>query len=228
MNKKIITLGMVLACIFLGSCSGAQSDWFFASADVWLNINGIAVQEGLEVDLDKLVGFLIDQAVDEYTNSEEANALDAARGTLADIEQADQYLEQAFTSSTVSELAGKSIDEIKKAQELRPDDITYHEAEVAIWMVNGNEAAAQSAMDKSDKMVIESIDQGMDCKSALLNQMRIRREMLIRQLDNPSVENDIVTKDNINQMIGKVDDQILRNNSLEGDWYCHDIEDGKY
>lgn len=200
MNKKIITLGMVLVCIFIGSCSDAQLDWFAASADVWLNLNGLAVQEGLEVDLDKLVGYLIDQAVDEYTNSDEANSLDAARDTLADIEQADQYLETALDSNNPNE--------IEKAQNLRPDDVTYVEAEVAIWMTSGNNAAVQTAMNESDRITANFVVQGGNCRTARLNQLRTRQEMLIRQLDDPTVENDIVVKDNINQMLGDVDTEI--------------------
>lgn len=223
MNKNFVIVGIFLFCFLLSGCSGAQSDWFAASIEIWFNVNGFATQEGLDVDLDKLVGYLIDQAVDEYVNGEEANALDAARNTLEDIEKADHYLEAAFTSSTISELSAKSIDEIEKAQELRPDDITYQEAEVAIWMVNGNDAAVQSAISDSDKIVLDFIKQGGDCQSAILNQLRTRREMLIRQLDNLSIANDIVIKDNINQMIGEVDDEINRILSGEKIGFCEDL-----
>ena len=200
MNKKTFILGMLLTCIFLGGCSDAQSDWFAVAAETWFNVNGFAVEEGLEVDLDKLVGNLIDQAVDEAVNGDEANALDAARDTLADIEQADQYLENALGSNNPNE--------IEKAQNLRPDDVTYVEAEVAIWMTSGNNAAVRTAINESDLITANFVSQGGDCRAARLNQLRVRQEMLVRQLDDPTVENDLVVKDNINQMLGEIDTEI--------------------
>ena len=200
MNKKIVILCILLVSIFLGGCDGAQSDWFAAAVETWFNANGFAVQEGLEVDLDKLVGYLIDQAVDEYTNSEEANALDAARDTLRDIEQADQHLETALNTNNPNE--------IEKAQNLRPDDVTYVEAEVAIWITSGNNAAVRTAINDSDRITANFVVQGGNCRAARLNQLRTRQEMLVRQLDDPTVENDIVVKDNINQMLGDIDTEI--------------------
>ena len=200
MNKKIVILCMLLASIFLSGCDGAQSDWFAAAVETWFNVNGFAVQEGIEVDLEELVGNLIDQAVDDYVNGEEANALDAARDTLADIEMADQYLENALDTN--------SPNEIEKAQNLRPDDVIYVEAEVAIWMTSGNNAAVRTAINESDRITANFVDQGGDCRAARLNQLRTRQEMLVRQLDDPTVENDIVVKDNINQMLGDIDTEI--------------------
>lgn len=200
MNKKIVILGMLLASIFLGGCDGAQSDWFAAAVETWFNANGFAVQEGMEVDLDELVGYLIDQAVDDYVNGEEANALDAARDTLADIELADQHLENALGSNNPNE--------IEKAQNLRPDDVTYVEAEVAIWMTSGNNAAVQTAINDSDRITANFVAQGGNCRATRLNQLRTRQEMLVKQLDDPTVENDIFVKDNINQMLGDVDTEI--------------------
>jgi hypothetical protein len=184
----------------LNGCSDAGADWFVTAVETWFNANGFAVQEGLEVDLDKMVGYLIDQAVDEYTNSDEANALDAARGTLADIELADQHLENALDSNNPNE--------IEKAKNLRPDDITYVEAEVAIWMTSGNNAAVRTSINESDRITANFVSQGGNCRAARLNQLRTRQEMLVRQLDDPTVENDIVVKDNINQMLGDVDSEI--------------------
>ena len=189
MNKKTIILGILLTCIFLGGCSGAQSDWFAAAVETWFNVNGFAVQEGLEVDLDKLVGYLIDQAVDEYVNGDEANALDAARDILADIELADQYLENALDTNDTND--------IKKARNLRPDDVTYVEAEVAIWMASGNNAAAMTAINESDLITANFVSQGGDCRSSRLNQLRVRREMLVGQLVVPSVKKDLAINDEI-------------------------------
>ena len=200
MSKKIVILGMLLASIFLSGCDGAQSDWFAVAVETWFNANGFAVQEGGEVDLDKLIGYLIDQAVDDYVNGEEANALDAARDSLADIEMADQHLETALNSNNPNEIA--------KAQNLRPDDVTYVEAEAAIWITSGNNAAVQTAINESDRITANFVVQGGNCRAARLNQLRTRQEMLIRQLDDPTVENDIVVKDNINQMLGDVDTEI--------------------
>jgi len=200
MNKKILFLVMFIACLFLNSCSGAGLDWFATAIETWFDANGFAVEEGLEVDLEKLVGHLIDQAVDDYTNSEEANAIDAAKDVLEDIELADQYLENSLNTNSVSE--------IEKAQELRPDDITYVEAEVAIWMTTGNNAAVRTSINESDLMTANFVDQGGDCRSARMNQLRIRQEMLVKQLDDPVVENDLVVQDNIYQMLGDIDHEI--------------------
>jgi len=200
MNKKTVILCMLLASIFLSGCDGAQSDWFALAVETWFNANGFAVQEGGEVDLDELAGYLIDQAVDDYVNGEEANALDAARDSLADIEMADQHLETALNSNNPNEIA--------KAQNLRPDDVTYVEAEVAIWMTSGNSAAVQTAINDSDRITANFVAQGGNCRNARLNQLRTRQEMLIRQLDDPAVKNDIVVKNDINQMLGDVDSEI--------------------
>jgi hypothetical protein len=191
---------MLLICISLSSCSDAELDWFATAVETWFNVNGIAVEEGLDVDLGEVAGLLIDQAVDEYTNSEQANALDFARENIEEMELADQHLENALDSNNPNEIA--------KAKELRPDDVTYVEAEVAIWMTSGNNAAVRTAINESDLITANFVSQGGNCRSARLNQLRTRQEMLVRQLDDPVVEKDLVVQDNIYHMLGEVDTEI--------------------
>ena len=199
MNKNTVIIILLLSCLLLTGCSGAQSDWLAIAFASWFNANGLATQEG-DVDLGKLGGYVAGQTVGNFTNSNEANALVAARDVLVDIEQADDYLKSGLRNNNVAE--------IEKAQELRPEDFTYHEAEAAIWAVEGNSAAVQSSFTESDKIAGYSIKQGGNCRTTRLSQLRTRRDMLVTQVDDIDNDLDSPTHDEMINLVDQVDAEI--------------------
>ena len=203
MNKNTVIIILLLSCLLLTGCSGAQSDWLAIAFASWFNTNGLATQEG-DVDLGKLGGYVAGQTVGIFTNSNEANALVAARDVLVDIEQADDYLKSGLRNNNVAE--------IEKAQELRPEDFTYHEAEAAIWAVEGNGAAVQSSFTESDKIAGYSIKQAGKqngiCRTTRLSQLRTRRDMLVTQVDDVDNVRDSPTHDEMINLIDQVDAEI--------------------
>jgi hypothetical protein len=203
---------VILICLLLTGCSDGESFWVEAFMDTWLTSNGVATELGGEVNLEKLIGNLLDNAVDEVTNGEQATALDFAENNLNDIKEADELLETAITLN--------DPEDIKKAQELRPDDVTYVEAEAVIWLVSGNDAASRTSTTAADEITIQFVEKGGDCRSARLNQLQIRRKLLVEKLDDPLVKNSPNLEDKIYTEIGQVDDEIQKLTSGQPSLFC--------
>ena len=215
MSKRVTLVLLLLMTVVLSGCSGAESDWVGLFIDTWLTTNGLANFIGEEADVGKIIDYVFDEAVGAIAPSPEDTAIDAAEATIRDIEKADDLLESAFATN--------DMNKIKQAQQLRPDDFTYHEAEAAQWMVEGNGAAASSATTASDLLVIDFVEQGGDCRSARLNQLQTRRNILVQQLDDALVKKNLNVQSNINEEIGRVDDEIQKILAGDPNLFCTQI-----
>ncbi len=103
--------------------------------------------------------------------------------------------------------------DIEAAKDARPYDFKYSEAEAVIWLVNGNDAASSSSITTADSLTEKFVRQGGDCRSTRLNQMRVRRDLLMQKLDDPKVVEAPLLQERIYAEVGIVDSEI---NALTG------------
>jgi hypothetical protein len=75
---------------------------------------------------------------------------------------------------------------IDQAITQRPGDWSYHDKKAAVLIAQGDMDSAWSAMDESEQLVSERIENGGDCKVIRLNMLRNREQALLAQLEaNP-------------------------------------------
>lgn len=198
MNRHTIILSLLLVALLVSGCSDNQVDWAISAFEVWYGTHGLDLGEG--PDAAKLIGTAVDKAIGQVTNSDEETALTACETTLKDIEQADEHMDYGFTFN--------DVEEIRKAQQLRPKDYTYHEAEAVVWIVEGNNASVRNATSKSDLLVEDAVSSGGDCRSARLNQLRIRRNLLQEKVNFFVTQGDQAALANFTAAIEQVDTEM--------------------
>lgn len=198
MNKRIYFILLLLVVLLFSGCSDKQVDWALSAFEVWYGTHGVDLGEG--VDLVRAINTGIDMYAGKVTNSDQATALTACDQVMADIEQADEYMDYGFSFNDVKE--------IQKAQQLRPDDVTYHEAEAVVWIIEGNNASVRNATSNSDAIIEDAVYHGGDCRSARLNQLRIRRNLLAEKVNDPRTQDDQTALANLTAAIEEIDIEI--------------------
>jgi hypothetical protein len=123
--------------------------------------------EGIEAKVVDIAQKAWEQTTKEFISAEEAvqlNGLDV----IADIERADELSKEGLTP------ANEHL--MDEALELRPEDWRIRERDAVLWTMNGNSAATMSAEDISDGLLMDQVNNGGDCISLRLQQLRYREQ----------------------------------------------------
>lgn len=167
-QSKILLLLLILLTAFtLTACEDADEDLMEQAFLAWLGgeIDGGKAEDIVNHVLEKVVR----QTVQEVTNSEESVQL-AGLDVIEQIEIADNMSERAMEDLDTARMA--------KAVEMRPDDWRLQEKDGAVWVANGNPAAAQFAFTKSDDLLRDSLQHGGHCPTLRIQQLQTRRQTL--------------------------------------------------
>ena len=163
--KIVLTALIILAAFSLTSCDDMDSALAEKVIIAWLS-------EGSEVNtyqIDRaarhLIGKAVNQSVERVTNTDASvqfDGLDVVEEMGVAENMADSALEYLDTARMAS------------AVKMRPNDWRFQEKDGAVWLANGNEAAALTAFNKSDQLLADSLTPGKgDCPKLRLYELTI-------------------------------------------------------
>jgi hypothetical protein len=171
-KSKIALASLILLAAFsLTSCDDMDSELIEIVIINWLG--------GVDADLyDQTAKIISDltwkaakQSVEQVTNTEESIQLDGF-DVVEDIEIANNMSDRALEDLDTARMAS--------AVKMRPNDWRIQEKDGAVWLANGNAAAAQTAFTNSDEMLRDSLEHGGDCAALRTQQLQTRLQTLIK------------------------------------------------
>jgi len=166
-QRKILILILLLPLLLLSGCEDVDEALVEIAFEAWAEENNLVENGNWQPE--GMVINAVEDTLGEITNREpnvQLNGVDIIR----DIEKADKLADQALKNFDTAAMAS--------ALSIRPHDWTLQEKDAAVWLANGNGAAAQSAFDKSDQLLLDSIGSGGSCKTMRINQLRTRADSL--------------------------------------------------
>jgi hypothetical protein len=200
---------LLLLLLLLTSCTDNQVDWALDVFESWADAEGVNLSKG--VDIGKATGYVAGQIADRIIYSDEYAALEMTHD-LDKIKRADAIMDLAITSN--------NPDDLRTAKDIRPWDYKYSEAEAVLWMIKGNNAATNSSITTADSLAARMVEEGGDCRTARLNQLRVRRKLLLDKLDDPLVTKDAALQGKIYTAIGEVDNEIQALTGGQANNFC--------
>jgi hypothetical protein len=169
--KIALTILLLLAACSLTSCDEMDSELMEAVIINWLGGVDADLYDNTQRIITGLTRKAINQTVEQVTNTEESIQLDGF-DVIEEIEIADNMSERALENLDTARMAS--------AVKMRPEDWRLQEKDAAVWLANGNAAAAQTAFTKSDEMLRTSLSHGGDCAALRLQQLQTRKQTLIK------------------------------------------------
>jgi hypothetical protein len=166
-SKVVLILLILLAAFSMTACEDADEELMEKAFLAWL---GGEIDGGKAEDIaNHVIQKVIRQTVQEVTNTDESVQL-AGLDVIEQIEIADNMSERALEDLDTARMA--------KAVNMRPDDWRLQEKDGAVWVANGNAAAAQTAFMKSDDLLRNSLQHGGHCPTLRMQQLQTRRQTL--------------------------------------------------
>jgi hypothetical protein len=89
-----------------------------------------------------------------------------------------------------------------------------------VWIIEGNNASARNATTKSDMIVEDAVERGGDCRSARINQLRIRRNLMEEKVNYFETQNDQTALANLAAAIEEIDIEITALTTGQPNGFC--------
>jgi hypothetical protein len=169
-TKTALMVLILLAAFSVASCDEMDSKLMEAVIVNWLGGVDADMYDTADKVLTGLTRKAIQQTVDQVTNTEESIQLEGF-DVVEDIETANNMSDRALEDLDTAKMAS--------AVKMRPGDWRIQEKDGAVWLANGNAAAAQTAFTNSDEMLLQSLSHGGDCAALRTQQLQTRLQTLI-------------------------------------------------
>lgn len=162
-----LLLTLCLSALLLSGCFEFYPDLVLMAVESYAQDRGI-IEDGNYHPM-ALAGELNKALMGDVTNNEDFIELDGV-DVVRDIEKADQLADEA--------LAELDTHKVESAVSIRPLDWRLQEKSGAVWVANGNGAAAETAYAQSDELLRESLLSGGNCTQLRRQQLQTRARSL--------------------------------------------------
>jgi hypothetical protein len=173
-RRALLLVAALTLPLMLTACEESDTEFLLDLAIEFAQEKGL-----LNADGSPNLGTMGQYALFGTTGDPEADAALDAGFVVKNLEDADQLAQEGAEEG--------DMNKINAAINARPGDWSYREQQAALLMAQGDMEGAEQAMAESDQLVFDRINEGGDCTTLRLNQLRHREQALTTQMQrNPT------------------------------------------